>query len=485
MQTAWLKWLGTLTAGLWIAGFLGVGSAVAQNTKPTPPPIDKGLVDQHLNEFLRDVINQGAGLYNNGDAQGCYNLFRSALVSAWYMLDQHPDLRREINAALGRADGQTAVADRAYTLRAALDATRTGLATAVPKKGTEAAAPVRPVAPVQTTLWQQLGGQAGVRKVVDDFVTLAGNDPKVDFTRGGKYLRKPEEMANFKQQMVDLISENTGGPLKYNGRPLRPAHQDMGITNDQFDALVADLRKALVQNGYPTTDADALVRIVEGTRGQIVQSKGTEATKPTKPAEPSKPADTKPAPTSPKPADTKPAPASPGTNPKPEIKKPDHSSLEVEFPLKKPLTEPKFGPDDGLPFRAPGLGLKSPESSRPSPGKTTAEKKPADKTAGKNDEKPARDTVDIKGKVTYKGKPLADATIIFVPKEDSVKTRKKLALTTREGVYAIRDIQPGEYNIMVAPPKEVSLPEKYKDAQTSGLKARVTHDDKTFDLNLQ
>ena len=41
--------------------------------------------------------------------------------------------------------------------------------------------------PGPKTLWDRLGGEAGVSKVVDDFVAAAATDPKVDFSRGGKY----------------------------------------------------------------------------------------------------------------------------------------------------------------------------------------------------------------------------------------------------------------------------------------------------------
>src|SRR5262249_29648686 len=41
--------------------------------------------------------------------------------------------------------------------------------------------------PSGTKLWDKLGGEANVKKVVDDFVATAGTDPKVDFSRAGKY----------------------------------------------------------------------------------------------------------------------------------------------------------------------------------------------------------------------------------------------------------------------------------------------------------
>ncbi len=311
------------------------------------------------------------------------------------------------------------------------------------------------MAPARTTLWERLGGQAKVRKVIDDLVARAGNDPKVDFTRGGKYNLNAEQMANFKKQMVDLISQETGGPFKYDGRPLRKSHEGMGITDAQFDALVADLRRALADNNVPTADIDSLIGIVETTRGQIVQKAGGNT----------KPADTKPA-DSTKPAPMKPPVPNPTTGQGTDTKKPSGSG--------KPATEPK--PQD----------TKTPkgDTTRPPQTKNTTDRKPADKTATDSD-KPISNTLDIKGKVTFKGKPLAEATIAFVPKEEGTGNRRRLALTTTNGSYSVKDIQLGEYIVVVIPPRTAAVPEKYKDAQTSGLKAKVTREDTTFDLDLQ
>ena len=44
------------------------------------PPHLRPLPNQQLSDLLRDVINQGADLYNGGDRNGCYRLFQGALL---------------------------------------------------------------------------------------------------------------------------------------------------------------------------------------------------------------------------------------------------------------------------------------------------------------------------------------------------------------------------------------------------------------------
>lgn len=292
MKTPSFQPAAVLAVCLWAATY--PAGAGAQESKPTPPPVDRDQIDLHVYDYLRDVINRGAAMYNNNDANGCYQLFRSALVSSWYMLDHHPRLREDIKAALDRADAQNAASDRAVTLRGGLDAVRAGLsATAkrVASKAPDKTAPDKgPPRPAESTLWERLGKEEKVRKVVDEFVAIAGADAKVDFTRGGKYQLTPEKVAELKTGLVQLISENTGGPLRYTGLSLKRTHRGMGITDAEFDASVRDLGTALERNGVRPADAEALLKIVETTRAQIVEPKAT----PEKKSADTKPVDAKP-----------------------------------------------------------------------------------------------------------------------------------------------------------------------------------------------
>src|SRR5207245_7081816 len=70
----------------------------------------------------------------------------------------------------------------------------------------------------ETSLWDRLGGEKNVRKVVDDLVALAAKDPKVNFDRNGKYPFDPVKLADFKEQMVDRKStrlNSSHGSISY------------------------------------------------------------------------------------------------------------------------------------------------------------------------------------------------------------------------------------------------------------------------------
>lgn len=230
-------------------------------------------LDKQVRALLPKVINTGADLFNEGDRAGCYRLYQGSLLTLRPLLGHYPDLQKSIDAAMADAEQQRTVGARAFALRDALDKIR-GKLKPPERAGTPGEKPMpRAGDSTSTTLWDRLGGEKNVRKVVEDFVALAARDPKVNFDRGGKVKLDPVKLADLKDQLVDFISSATGGPLKYTGKSMKEIHKGMKITTAEFDATAADLRKALEQNGARAADIDAVMQAVAGTRNDIVEVK--------------------------------------------------------------------------------------------------------------------------------------------------------------------------------------------------------------------
>ena len=62
---------------------------------------------------------------------------------------------------------------------------------------------------------------------------MGATDPKVNFMRNGQFKLDADGVAKLESRLVEFISENTGGPLKYSGRSMRAAHVGMKITDDE------------------------------------------------------------------------------------------------------------------------------------------------------------------------------------------------------------------------------------------------------------
>jgi hemoglobin len=119
------------------------------------------------------------------------------------------------------------------------------------------------------SLYDRLGGTTAIASVVDGFVANVAADTRINkfFTRVAK---DTAAMRQFKQKLVDQVCQGSGGPCTYTGKDMKTAHQGMGLTNADFDALVEDLVKALDAAGVQQKEKDDLLAILGPMRGDIV-----------------------------------------------------------------------------------------------------------------------------------------------------------------------------------------------------------------------
>ena len=131
-----------------------------------------------------------------------------------------------------------------------------------------------------TTLYERLGGEEAIAAVVDTLVALASADAELNFTRQGtanEWEATPENVALFKERMVQFVGQATGGPQVYEGRDMATAHTGMQITNEEFDRLAGHLEAALDAYSVPEAEKQELFAIVETTRSAIVAPADTTA----------------------------------------------------------------------------------------------------------------------------------------------------------------------------------------------------------------
>jgi hemoglobin len=147
------------------------------------------------------------------------------------------------------------------------------------------------------SLWDRLGGEPKVGKIVNDFVDIAVKDARVNFSRGNKFKMGPQQVAQLKRQFLLLASQVSGGPYKYEGRSMKEIHFGMRITDAEFDALLSDLRIVLNHNQVGQVEFALLIKAVELTRKDIVEGAGMAAPALAPPRVPANPTAPRPAPT--------------------------------------------------------------------------------------------------------------------------------------------------------------------------------------------
>ena len=76
--------------------------------------------------------------------------------------------------------------------------------------------------------YEQLGGETGLRAIIDDFVHRVFDDVMIGFLFKGKSLSRLREMEFL------LASQQLGGPHRYSGRDIADVHAPLPIMGGHF-----------------------------------------------------------------------------------------------------------------------------------------------------------------------------------------------------------------------------------------------------------
>ncbi len=119
----------------------------------------------------------------------------------------------------------------------------------------------------QRSLYQRLGGYDAIAAVVDDVLPRVQGDPELaPFFKG----HSNDSNARTRQLIVDFVCQKTGGPCLYIGRSLKTAHEGLGLTDANWNALVNHLKASLDKNKVPPKEQSELLAIITSTKSDIV-----------------------------------------------------------------------------------------------------------------------------------------------------------------------------------------------------------------------
>ena len=97
--------------------------------------------------------------------------------------------------------------------------------------------------PVNDALYQSLGGQSGLNRLIDDFMLRLLADPRMN------PFFKDVDQAHVKAQLVAQFCEVTGGPCKLKGPDMKKVHSGFDINKANFNALVEVLQQSMDAQG--------------------------------------------------------------------------------------------------------------------------------------------------------------------------------------------------------------------------------------------
>lgn len=111
--------------------------------------------------------------------------------------------------------------------------------------------------------YERLGGEPGLRALIDDFVGRVVSDIMIGF------MFRDVDRARLARLELEHAAAHLGGPSRYTGRPLRQAHAKHRIMGGQFARRKELLRKTLVDHGVAQDIIDAWLAHTESLREQV------------------------------------------------------------------------------------------------------------------------------------------------------------------------------------------------------------------------
>ncbi len=120
---------------------------------------------------------------------------------------------------------------------------------------------------MEKSLYERLGGYDAIAAVVDDFAGRMIADKQL-----GRYLigHCTDSKKKFRQLIVDMLCEATGGPCIYTGRDMKTVHTGLGITESDWQVNVKLLTATLDKFKVPQKEREDVFAAVSGLKSDIV-----------------------------------------------------------------------------------------------------------------------------------------------------------------------------------------------------------------------
>lgn len=116
------------------------------------------------------------------------------------------------------------------------------------------------------SLYERLGGGAGIAAIVDDVLAAHLANPVV----APRY-RNVKDLEHTRRMARDFFCAGAGGPETYAGKDMRAAHRGMNVSGEEFLAVMDDIMTVLGRHGIDDTTQKDVLAILYGFKNEIVR----------------------------------------------------------------------------------------------------------------------------------------------------------------------------------------------------------------------
>ena len=121
----------------------------------------------------------------------------------------------------------------------------------------------------QSTLFDRLGGTAGISSIVDDVIQAHMNNPAIQ-ARFLPYKDQPERVAVIRQHTIEFLSAGSGGKVTYTGKDMPSAHKGMNISPSEYMCVIDDILMVLDKHAIDEQSKKDVLAILWSLKGMVM-----------------------------------------------------------------------------------------------------------------------------------------------------------------------------------------------------------------------
>jgi hemoglobin len=115
------------------------------------------------------------------------------------------------------------------------------------------------------SLYDRLGGAAGVAAIANTLIDRVTADPKL------KRSFQDSDLVRIKKLLAEQLCDLSGGPCHYSGDSMKEVHAGHHISEADFYGMVADLREVLKERHVSLEATNQLLRLLAPMKRDVVE----------------------------------------------------------------------------------------------------------------------------------------------------------------------------------------------------------------------
>jgi hemoglobin len=120
---------------------------------------------------------------------------------------------------------------------------------------------------MSASLYDRLGGAAGISALVDDLVAAHLANPAVQAR-----FQNVNDLEHLKKMAREFFCAGSGGPESYTGKDMRTAHRGMNISEQEYLAVMDDIMGALDLHKIDEVTKKDVLAIIYSLKSEIIRT---------------------------------------------------------------------------------------------------------------------------------------------------------------------------------------------------------------------